>query len=108
MDEGIDSGQPNDVAWVCANNIDPLRDCFLEEIEDHHTYHGLFIDGTAKTNEFDQFGRDWPNIILMDDKIIKKIDERWNSLSLGPFLPSPSIRYNSLVLNAGAIASTKE
>ena len=42
------------------------------------------LDGTIKTKQFDDFYRDWPNIIIADDATIKSVDEKWNSLGLGP------------------------
>ena len=37
------------------------------------------FDGTLKTKEFDDFYRDWPNIIIADDKTITSVDEKWNT-----------------------------
>jgi 4-hydroxy-3-polyprenylbenzoate decarboxylase len=105
MDSEVNIQNLKDVTWIGANNIDPMRDCHHVQLEDLSFYPGLFIDGTRKTNEFDQFQRDWPNIILMDEKTIKKIDENWDSYQLGKYLPSPSVLYKSLVLNVGAIAN---
>jgi 4-hydroxy-3-polyprenylbenzoate decarboxylase len=62
------------------------------------------MDGTRKTMELDNFEREWPNIITMDDYVIKKIDDLWNSLPLGPFLSSPSIEYKYLIKRNGAIS----
>ena len=108
LDGEHDPSRLNDAAWICANNIDPVRDCFKVEAQNHQPYHGLFIDGTAKTAPSDHFQRDWPNIIVMDEKIIRNIDEKWNTLSLGPFLTSPSLRYKALVMSSGAVAKAKE
>lgn len=91
-----------DIIWMVANNIDPLRDCyFIEGCE------VMAIDGTMKTEELDEFRRDWPNVITMTDEVINSIDERWEQLGLGDFLPSPSLRYKPLVKTAGAVASHK-
>ncbi len=81
LDEGIDITKPALVTWICTNNIDPLRDCFFVDCDDHSRYSGLFIDGSRKTKELDNFERDWPNIIIMDDDIIKKIDDIWGLLT---------------------------
>ena len=108
IDDLIKIENLKEVTWVCANNIDPIRDCFRVEQVDHRDYPGIFIDGTSKNLRDDEFKRDWPNVILMDDQIIKKIDAKWDTLQLGSFLPSPSNSYKSLVLNAGAITFPKE
>src|SRR6185369_13728654 len=36
------------------------------------------FDGTRKTKEFDDFHRDWPNIIVADNATIEAVDEKWN------------------------------
>jgi 4-hydroxy-3-polyprenylbenzoate decarboxylase len=51
------------------------------------------FDGTRKTKEFDDFHRDWPNIIVADDATIKAVDEKWNDLGIGKFIPSPSLKF---------------
>ncbi len=75
--------------WRFCNNLDPKRD---------HSYGGtdkniLGLDGTRKTKDLDDFDRPWPNIIVADDKTIKTIDEKWDTLGLGPFIPSPSLQH---------------
>jgi len=104
LDEGIDITKPALVTWICTNNLDPLRDCFFINYDDHSRYSGLFMDGSRKTRELDNFDRDWPNIITMDDDVIKKIDNIWHTLPLGTFLPSPSTDYKALVIKKGALS----
>ncbi len=41
------------------------------------------FDGTRKTRALDNFQRDWPNIIVADEKTIRSVDEKWASLNLG-------------------------
>lgn len=62
----------------------------------------LVIDGTRKQKGRDNFERDWPNVIVSDDVTIKKVDDLWPSLNLGKFIPSPSIKYKSIVKQGGA------
>ncbi len=65
------------------------------------------FDGTNKTKEFDDFYRDWPNIIVADDKTIKSIDEKWNSLGLGEFIPSPSLKFKDQMYGEEAVAANQ-
>ena len=51
------------------------------------------FDGTRKTKEFDNFNREWPNIIVADDETIKRVDEKWNQLNIGEFISSPSLKF---------------
>lgn len=89
-----------DITWLVANNIDPARDCF--HMEGHQS---LVIDGTAKSSVLDDFNREWPHVISMTEDVIRRIDERWSSLGLGEFIPSPSGKYRILVKAPGAVAS---
>jgi len=93
------------VTWISANNIDPLRDCFHVEKEPGRMYQVLFIDATRKTNILDDFSRDWPNVTVMDDTTIGRVDEKWPSLGLGAFLSSPSLVYKTLNTSSGAVSS---
>jgi len=96
---------PGDIAWLVANNIDPIRDCFYSQSISGSPVGPLAIDGTMKTRQLDDFEREWPNVITMSDEIISEIDKRWAQLGLGTFIPSPSLRYKQLVKVAGAVAA---
>lgn len=103
MDEEVEITQFPAVTWICANNIEPLRDCFFVKNEENIPYPSLIIDGTRKSEELDKFSRPWPNIIVMDEEIIKKVDANWEKYKVGTFLPSPSLQYKKLVFNKGAV-----
>jgi 4-hydroxy-3-polyprenylbenzoate decarboxylase len=95
----------SDIIWLVANNIDPLRDCFYPKQEHAANHkHILCADGTSKTLEHDGFERLWPNVVTMDDKTINEVDKMWESLHIGPFLPSPSLRFIPIVKTNSAIA----
>jgi 4-hydroxy-3-polyprenylbenzoate decarboxylase len=105
LDPEVDLTDLDGLTWLCANNIDPLRDCFFINIDEDNKYCGIFIDGTRKTFAYDHFEREWPNVILMDDETIQRIDSKWISLGLGIFFTSPSLKYKPLVINEGATFS---
>ncbi len=102
VDYTVDASQIDVVTWHFANNIDPKRDVFILSTNEMVFSHAG-IDGTRKTKAFDNFHRPWPNIIVMDDETIKTVDEKWSSLGLGEFIPSPSLKYKRQVLNGGAV-----
>ena len=104
VDAQLDLDNLPQIAWIAANNIDPVRDCFYIDREPGLKYNTLCIDGTRKTKELDDFTREWPNIIVMDDHTISAIDSKWNDLGLGPFIPSPSLIYKPLVTSPGAVS----
>jgi len=93
-----------DIVWLVANNIDPIRDCFYARAEDGKPVSPMAIDGTGKSLAADGFERQWPNVLVMDDATIHEIDAQWDSLGLGAFIPSPSLAYKVLVKNEGAVA----
>ncbi len=95
----------NDIAWLVANNIDPLRDCFYAVDADNEKVLPMAIDGTGKSLAADGFKRQWPNVLVMDDSTIQQVDEMWDKINLGSFIPSPSLNYKVLVKNEGAVAT---
>ena len=63
------------------------------------------FDGTRKTKEHDNFQRDWPNIIVANDETIKSVDEKWNQLGLGNFIPSPSLKFKGQMYGEEAVVN---
>jgi 4-hydroxy-3-polyprenylbenzoate decarboxylase len=103
---------PNDLPvalWRFCNNLDPRRDHLLtvrpSRIDPAKQSACLGLDGTRKTKELDNFQRDWPNIIIADDATIRAVDEKWASLEIGAFLPSPSLKFKNQVYGAEAVVS---
>jgi 4-hydroxy-3-polyprenylbenzoate decarboxylase len=101
---------PNDLPvalWRFCNNLDPKRDHFLakKQISANPVQYLACIgfDGTLKTKEFDDFYRDWPNIIIADDKTIASVDEKWDRLGLGKFIPSSSLKYKGQMYGEEAV-----
>ncbi len=95
--------------WRFCNNLDPKRDAVLVQRPSHthteKTFACMGLDGTIKTKAFDNFQRDWPNIIVMDDETIKAVDEKWSRLGLGEFLPSPSLKFKNQVYGEEAVVA---
>jgi 4-hydroxy-3-polyprenylbenzoate decarboxylase len=104
MDPATDLTSFSDIAWIAAGNMDPMRDCFHLSSPEGENFPVLLMDGTRKTPEYDGFGREWPNVLIMDDGTIQKVNRHWERYGLGPFFPSPSLKYKSLVINQGPIA----
>jgi 4-hydroxy-3-polyprenylbenzoate decarboxylase len=102
VDEEVDPNDLKTVVWLGANNIDPGRDCFFVETGSEKP-DTLFIDATRKNSSLDNFQREWPNVIVMNDETINQVDAKWSSLGLGPNISSPSRQYKSLVSRDGAL-----
>jgi 4-hydroxy-3-polyprenylbenzoate decarboxylase len=101
---------PNDLPvalWRFCNNLDPKRDQFLyskpARTEDGKIFNCLGLDGTIKTKEFDNFHRDWPNIIVAADETIEAVDKKWSQLGLGAVIPSPSLSYKHQIYGEEAV-----
>ena len=102
VDEQVDPNDLKTVVWLGANNIDPERDCFFIETG-NEKLDTLFIDATRKSPDLDNFRREWPNVIVMNDETIRQVDAKWPSLGLGPNIISPSKHYKSFVSREGAL-----
>lgn len=102
VDAEVDPFDLSTVIWLGANNIDPLRDCFFLE-KNGTKIKPLFIDATRKSPELDGFQREWPNVIVMDDPTIEKVDRKWSTLGLGTDISSPSIRFKPLAPREGPL-----
>jgi 4-hydroxy-3-polyprenylbenzoate decarboxylase len=88
--------------WRFCNNLDPKRD--------YHLFTGegtacMGLDGTRKTKELDDFHRDWPNIIVADEATIASIDAKWNSLNIGKFIASPSLKFKDQLYGSEAVVN---
>lgn len=103
MDANADISNLSQVIWLCANNIAPQRDCYFESSSAFADCIVLGIDATAKSIQHDNFPKPWPNIAISDLNTINKIDQIWNKLKIGPFMPSPSLDYIQMVSNEGAV-----
>ncbi len=97
LDDYVDLNRLQDVAWQIFGNIDPKRDCTIL----HSTL--LMLNARSKNRETSDFSRDWPNVLIMDEETIKKVDNIWETLQIGGFIPSPSLVYRNYVKNKGAI-----
>jgi 4-hydroxy-3-polyprenylbenzoate decarboxylase len=64
------------------------------------------FDGTRKTKEYDDFQRDWPNIIVADDATIRAVDAKWNDLGIGEFIQSPSLKFKGQMYGEEAVVNT--
>jgi len=104
LEHTMDISDIADAVWRFSNNFDPRRDHFNFEAQNENEVNHVAYDGTRKLKEFDDFHRDWPNILVSDDKTIARIDEIWDRLGLGPFIKSPSLKYAKQLYKGGAVA----
>jgi len=110
VEQTVDAHDLPIALWRFCNNLDPRRDNLLSQkrsqIDAQKKFACLGLDGTRKTKEFDNFQRDWPNIIVADDPTIRAVDEKWASLGLGAFLSSPSLKFKDQVYGDEAVVSS--
>ncbi len=99
FNDGADLDDTFTLLWLLGGNLEPLRDVSVIKNEGET----VLVDATFKTDEHDNFKRDWPNVVTMDDATIKAVDEKWDKLSLGAFIKSPSLKFKKLVKGGGAV-----
>ena len=93
VDHTVDPGDLYMVAWQVLGNSDPQRD------HEYISPASVFIDGTIKAYRKGGFPRKWPNIVCSNIETILAIDQKWESLGIGPFINSPSIKNLGLCRN---------
>ena len=105
VEHTVDVNDLPSALWRFCNNLDPKRDHHLFKLDlPNGKYRACMgFDGTRKTKEFDDFHRDWPNIIVADQETIGAVDAKWDQLGLGEFIPSPSLKFKSQMYGEEAI-----
>ena len=107
VEHSVDATDLPVALWRFCNNMDPKRDAILVQrpsiVGPGKNFSCMGLDGTRKTLHLDDFKRDWPNIIVADDETIKSVDEKWETLGLGTFLPSPSLKFKSQMYGEEAV-----
>ena len=104
VEHTVDANDLPTALWRFCNNLDPKRDSILVQTNTEKPIACMGLDGTRKTKEYDDFQRDWPNIIVADDKTIKSIDDKWDELGIGKFLPSPSLKFKKQMYGEDAVS----
>ena len=112
VEHTVDANDLPTALWRFCNNLDPKRDYHISKRPfktDQSNSSGytacIGFDGTRKTKELDDFHRDWPNIIVADEATISAVDEKWKSLGLGDFIPSPSLKFKGQLYGEEAVVS---
>lgn len=111
VEHTVDANDLTTALWRFCNNLDPKRDSILVKrsfrVPKVRDLEGAFacmgFDGTRKTKKLDNFQRDWPNIIVADDETIESVNNKWNDLGLGEFIPSPSLKFKNQMYGKEAI-----
>ena len=101
FNDGADLSDLFTLIWLIGGNLEPDRDISILNSENENSV--VFVDATFKTESHDNFKRDWPNVVTMDDETISGIDKKWDELGLGEFIKSPSLKFKSLVKGGGAV-----
>lgn len=86
VDHSVDITDNYMVAWQVLGNTDPQRDHY------YITPSSLLLDGTIKAYRPGGFPRKWPNVVCSDAETIKAVDDKWESIGLGRYISSPSLK----------------
>jgi 4-hydroxy-3-polyprenylbenzoate decarboxylase len=90
VDEWVDVQDTSQVLWVWGNHVEPGRDVLLSkgprDALDHasplpHFGSKMGFDATEKWPE-EGHSRKWPDRIVMDDDVIRNVDEMWRRMGL--------------------------
>jgi len=124
VEHTVDANDLPTALWRFCNNLDPKRDHILykgsayaktsadkqetsnHERETRNYFTCMGFDGTRKTKEFDDFHREWPNIIVADDATIKAVDEKWKDLGIGKLILSPSLKFKKQMYGEEAVVNS--
>ena len=90
VDSTVDPADFFTVAWQVLGNSDPQRD------HEYLSQSSVFIDGTMKVYRKGGFPRKWPNVVCSGTGTITDIDNKWESLNIGPHIGSPSLKISEL------------
>jgi 4-hydroxy-3-polyprenylbenzoate decarboxylase len=112
VEHTVDANDLPIALWRLCNNLDPKRDYHISkrptqnsELRTPNYFACIGFDGTRKTKEFDDFNRDWPNIIVANSATIKTVDEKWNDLNIGKLIPSPSLKFKDQMYGEEAVVN---
>lgn len=112
VEHTVDANDLPVALWRFCNNLDPRRDSLpfeqLSVQQPGRKWACKGFDGTIKTKAMDDFQRDWPNIIVAADDTIASVDKKWNTLGLGEFLPSPSLKFKGQIYGEEAVVENAE
>lgn len=106
VEHTVDANDLTTALWRLCNNLDPKRDYYLSKQTAQRTYTACIgFDGTRKTKEYDDFDRDWPNIIVADDETISSVDSKWKDLGIGDLIASPSLKFKNQMYGEEAVVN---
>jgi len=112
VEHTVDANDLPIALWRFCNNLDPKRDSHISKgpttnlkLQTSNYTACIGFDGTRKTKEFDDFNRDWPNIIVADNDTIKAVDAKWNDLNIGKFISSPSLKFKDQMYGEEAVVN---
>ena len=97
VDHTVDINDYFMVSWQVLGNTDPFRDHKRIQVN------SVLLDATIKFFQRRRFPREWPNVVCSDQETIDIVDKKWESLGIGGFLSSPSLR-NMKLLRKGSPA----
>jgi 4-hydroxy-3-polyprenylbenzoate decarboxylase len=100
LDDTADIHDLNTVCWLVCANVDPERDIRIAEAPRQQ----IVVDACMKYPPNYNFPREWPNVVTASETTINAIDQKWEQLGLGNFVPSPSMIFLKMKKGNGAVA----
>lgn len=100
LDDTVDIHDLNTIVWLACANVDPERDITIAG----EGRQQMVVDACMKYPQRYGFERDWPNVVTSSKMTISAIDQKWEQLGLGKFIPSPTLHFLKMKKGDGAIA----
>jgi len=95
VDEAVNLKDKDLCFWMMINHTDPVRDVSIENGI-------LLVDACTKKKGDPGVLRPWPNVSCSSRDTIMAVDNYWERLKIGEFIPSPSLRFQPFLRNGKA------
>jgi 4-hydroxy-3-polyprenylbenzoate decarboxylase len=102
LDDTADIHDLDTVCWLICANVDPERDIRLADAPRQQ----IVVDACMKYPSNYGFPREWPNIVTASETTIDTVNQKWEQLGLGNFVPSPSLKFLKMKKGNGAVVIT--
>ncbi|MDR2815051.1 MAG: menaquinone biosynthesis decarboxylase [Prevotellaceae bacterium] len=93
FDDNVDLEDVSLCVWLMGNNVDPARDCRVEN--------GTLVIDARGRHKSRSIVRSWPEVVCASPETIAAVDRKWETLGLGKLIESPSLRYRGLLSGSG-------
>ncbi len=88
VEHGLQELNINTLVWYVLGNTDPVRDITIQK-------ELILVDALRKHGR-KNFKRPWPDLVIMNDETIEKVNKKWEKYNIGGFIDSPSVAFKNV------------